>query len=140
MKFLKGTKLYSILTGACPVCQNENMYKYPNPYRMDKLFQMHERCSHCGTKYKIEPSFFFGAMYVSYAVGCGIAIITFLISFFLIELTALQSFFVILGLLFALYPWIVRVSRNIWINFFLHYDENAVKKHQHGKSPSQRKL
>lgn len=127
MKFLKGTKFYSILTGACPVCQNENMYKYPNPYRVDKLFRMHERCSHCGTKYKMEPSFFFGAMYVSYGVGCAIAIGAFLVSFFLLELSPLASFFVILGILFILYPWIVRVSRNIWINFFMHYDKNAGK-------------
>lgn len=125
MKFLKGTKLYSILTGACPVCQKENMYKDPNPYHLSNLFRMHERCSRCGTKYKIEPSFFFGAMYVSYGLGCALAIGVFIISFFLLGLTLLAGFLSILGVLFLLYPWIVRVSRNIWINFFLHYDKNA---------------
>ena len=62
MGILKGTKLNSILTGKCPVCQNESMYKNSNPYILSETLKMHERCSHCGTKYKIEPSFFYGAV------------------------------------------------------------------------------
>ncbi len=54
----KGSKLYSILTGTCPKCQNESMYVDKNPYNLSRIFQMHERCSHCEQKYKIEPSFF----------------------------------------------------------------------------------
>jgi hypothetical protein len=41
---------------------------------------MHDNCSHCGLKYQIEPSFFYGAMYVSYGLNvAGIA--AFIISF-----------------------------------------------------------
>ena len=32
------------------------------------------------TKYKIEPSFFYGSMYVSYAVGIAFAVAAFIIS------------------------------------------------------------
>ena len=71
----KGSKLYSILTGTCPKCQNESMYVDKNLFNLSKIFEMHERCSHCGTKYKIEPSFFFGAMYVSYAFTVGIMLV-----------------------------------------------------------------
>ena len=126
--FLKGTKLHSILFSSCPVCQNENMYKDPNPYNILNAFKMHERCSHCGTKYKIEPSFFFGAMYVSYGLGVGVSIAAFLLSHFLFDLGLWGSFFVIMGILIVLFPLILRISRNIWINFFLHYDKNAVAK------------
>ena len=70
MELFKGTRIYSILTGYCPVCHEESMYKESNPYKLGSIFKMQERCSHCQTKYKIEPSFFYGAMYVSYAV-CG---------------------------------------------------------------------
>jgi len=49
----KGNKLYSILTGSCPKCHNERMYMDKNPYKLGNLFKMHERCSHCNTKYKI---------------------------------------------------------------------------------------
>ncbi|MGB5317885.1 MAG: DUF983 domain-containing protein, partial [Eudoraea sp.] len=58
----KGTKLYSILTGSCPKCHEESMYVDKNPYHLGSLFKMEERCSHCQTKYKLEPSFFYGAM------------------------------------------------------------------------------
>jgi uncharacterized protein (DUF983 family) len=55
----KGSKLYSILTGSCPNCHQENMYQDPNPFHLSKITDMNERCSHCNTQYKIEPSFFF---------------------------------------------------------------------------------
>ena len=59
----KGSKLYSILTGTCPKCQNESMYLDKNPFHLMNTLKMHENCSHCGLKYQIEPSFFYGAMY-----------------------------------------------------------------------------
>ena len=124
VKFLKGTKLYSILTGYCPVCQSESMYKEQNPYKLGKIFEMNERCSHCNTKYKIEPSFFYGAMYVSYAVGVGFAVAAFVISNLIFNLGALYTFYSIVGTLIIFMPFIMRVSRNIWINFFMHYDKS----------------
>ena len=124
MKFLKGTKLYSILTGTCPVCQEESMYKEKNPFKLGQVYEMHDRCSHCGTKYKIEPSFFYGAMYVSYAVGVGFAVAAFVISNLIFNLGALYTFYSIVGTLIIFMPFIMRVSRNIWINFFMHYDKS----------------
>lgn len=121
MSFLKGTKLYSIFTGTCPVCQKESMYKESNPYKMTKIFQMHERCSHCGTKYKIEPSFFFGAMYVSYALGIAFAVAAFIITYFFFGGGLLTTFIAIIATLVVFMPVIIRLSRNIWINMFLHY-------------------
>jgi hypothetical protein len=42
---------------------------------------MHDNCSHCGLKYQIEPSFFYGAMYVSYGLNVAVGIAAFIISF-----------------------------------------------------------
>lgn len=127
MNFLKGSKLYSIFTGTCPVCQEKSMYKDPNPYKISRLFEMHERCSNCHTKYKIEPSFFFGAMYVSYAVGIAFAVPAFAISYLLLKLSLLATFFVIVGTLVIFLPVIIRWSRNIWINLFFTYDPQKAK-------------
>jgi len=123
----KGNKLYSILTGSCPKCHSESMYVDKNPYKIGLLFKMHERCSACDTKYKIEPSFFYGAMYVSYAVGIAFAVAAFVISFLFFKSTLITSFIAIVATLIAFLPIIVRVSRNIWINFFVHYDAKAIK-------------
>lgn len=127
MEFLKGSKLYSIFTGTCPVCHQESMYREKNPYKISKLFDMHERCSHCGTKYKMEPSFFFGAMYVSYAVGIAFATAAFLLSYWLFNLSLLNTFIVIVITLIVFLPVIVRWSRNIWVNFFFSYDPEKAK-------------
>ncbi len=124
----KGSKLYSILTGTCPKCHEESMYIVKNSYILTKVFEMREKCSHCNQKYKIEPSFFFGAMFVSYGVSVLIGIVAFLVSYFGFQTNLKTCFVSILVSLTILMPVIMRISRNIWINFFIRFDENwAVK-------------
>ncbi len=60
--------LNGILFGLCPVCQQQSMYCDPNLYRISNTSRMHERYNFCSTKYKMEPSFFYGAMYVNFHV------------------------------------------------------------------------
>lgn len=120
----KGSKLYSILTGTCPRCHEDYMYMERNPYIITRIFKMHERCSNCGLKYKIEPSFFFGAMYVSYAVGVAFSIAMFIITYFFVELNLVDSFIAIVIMLVMLMPVIARLSRNIWLNFFISYNKH----------------
>ena len=126
--FTKGSKLYSILTGACPKCHAESMYVNKNPYVLSETLKMHDRCSNCNTKYKIEPSFFYGSMYVSYAVGIAFAVAAFVISYIFIGVDKFTSFLAIVGTLVVFLPFILRVSRNIWINLFMHYDKALAKK------------
>lgn len=120
----KGTKLNSILTGSCPKCQEESMYQDKNPYHLKNVFKMHETCSHCGTRYKIEPSFFYGAMYVSYAVGIAFGVAAFIVSYLFLGTNLKTSFIAIIATLIVFMPLIMRLSRNIWINFFINYDKN----------------
>ncbi len=121
----KGSKLYSIITGSCPVCQKESIYANGQLYKPSETIKMKERCTYCNTKYKIEPSFFFGAMFVSYGVGVAIAIAVFILAYFFLGFSRLQSFFAIAGSLFILLPVILRLSRSIWINMFFKFDKNA---------------
>lgn len=120
----KGSKLYSILTGSCPKCHQESMYLEKNPFKMGKIFEMHENCSQCGTRYKMEPSFFYGAMYVSYGLSIALAVAVFIISNVFIGLGLIHSFIAIVVALILGFPVILRVARNIWINMFVHYDKN----------------
>lgn len=101
------------------------MYVANNPYKPGHLFKMHERCSHCGTKYKMEPSFFYGAMYVSYAVGVAFAVAAFVIAKLLLGASLINTFIAIVATLIVFMPVIIRLSRNIWINFFFKYDKEA---------------
>ncbi|AUS05790.1 DUF983 domain-containing protein [Pseudotamlana carrageenivorans] len=125
--FKKGSKLYSIFTGACPKCHEESMFKNKNPYILSEALDMHEKCSHCHTKYKIEPSFFYGSMYVSYAVGIAFAVAAFVIAFFVFNAGVNAIFISIVITLIVCMPIILRLSRNIWINIFMHYDKTITK-------------
>jgi uncharacterized protein (DUF983 family) len=120
----KGNKLYSILTGTCPKCHNQSMYVNKNPYVLSDLLKMHEKCSNCNTKYKIEPSFFYGSMYVSYGVGIIFAAIAFAISFLILETSLITAFIAIVLTMIVFMPVIIRLSRNIWINIFMKYDKD----------------
>ncbi|MFD2822037.1 DUF983 domain-containing protein [Lacinutrix iliipiscaria] len=126
--FKKGSKLYSILTGSCPKCHQESMYSNKNPYHLSEVLHINEHCSHCKTKYRIEPSFFYGAMYVSYAVGIAFAVAAFVISYFVFNASVHYVFISIIGTLIIFAPIIMRLSRNIWINLFMHFDKNLVNK------------
>lgn len=124
----KGSKLNSILTGSCPKCQEESMYEDKNPYHLSKLYDMHETCSHCGLQYQIEPSFFYGAMYVSYGLTVAIGVAAFIITKVFLGLSLVEAFIAIIIALIVLTPVTARLSRNIYINIFVHYDKNAAKK------------
>jgi uncharacterized protein (DUF983 family) len=124
----KGSKLNSILTGTCPRCQEESMYIDKNPYNIKNMYKMHENCSHCGLHYQLEPSFFYGSMYVNYGLTVMVGVATFIISKFLLGLELTQSFIAIIVALIVLMPINSRLARNIYINMFVSFEEDAAKK------------
>ncbi|BAO55386.1 hypothetical protein NMS_1377 [Nonlabens marinus S1-08] len=75
----------------------------------------------------MEPSFFYGSMYVSYGIGVALAIATFVITYFLFDMSRLNIFFLIMAILVLGMPVVIRLSRNIWINLFLDYDPAKAK-------------
>jgi len=124
----KGMKLYSILFGACPKCHQESMYVEKNPYILSDTLAMNDHCSHCKTKYRMEPSFFYGSMYVSYAVSVAFAVAAFVISYLIFESSRTVAFISIVITLIVFMPVIMRLARNIWINLFMSYDKELVRK------------
>jgi uncharacterized protein (DUF983 family) len=120
----KGSKLYSILTGTCPKCHEESMYLEKNPYKLNDLYKMNDTCSHCHTQYLIEPSFFYGAMYVSYGLTVGIGVAIFVISNVIIGFPVKPTFIGIIVGIIALMPVTARLARNIYINMFIAFDKN----------------
>jgi uncharacterized protein (DUF983 family) len=124
----KGSKLNSILTGTCPKCQKESMYEDKNPLHLTKVLKMNENCSHCGLHYQIEPSFFYGAMYVSYGLNVAVGVAAFIISFVFIGSSLKTAFISIIVALIISFPFVLRLARNIYINMFVSYDPEATLK------------
>lgn len=88
---------------------------------------MPETCSECGQKYLLEPGFYYGAMYVSYALTVALSVAVF------VAMTVLWHFDTLwfLGLnalaIVIMFPLIFRTSRAVWINFFVRYGSGRPK-------------
>lgn len=127
---MKGSRLYSIFKEKCPVCHQGEVFE-GRTYNLRKLGKMYSHCSHCGHKYELEAGFFYGAMYVSYALTVTVSVATFALSYFIFP--AQSSWFhigMIVAVILILAPVSFRISRMIWMNFFSHYDPKKVKKHE----------
>ena len=114
----KGTKLYSVKHNKCPRCQEGDFFVRPAGFRFKDNLKMHESCSNCGLKYMIEPSFFYGAMYVSYAITVAMAVAVFVICQ-LFDLSLVTSLISILVVLILANPFVMRISRLLYINLFI---------------------
>tara|TARA_B100000768_G_C11224863_1_gene352273 strand:- start:144 stop:512 length:369 start_codon:yes stop_codon:yes gene_type:complete len=121
--FKKGTKLFSIINSKCPQCHEGDFFKDSITYNPSKVTKIHANCSKCNLKYMLEPSFFYGAMYVNYGITVAISVVTFIISTLIFNLSLLQCFAAILIILFILAPLNLRLGRILWINIFVNYHQ-----------------
>lgn len=62
----KGNRLKAITTGKCPKCQEGNIFQY-KWWQLQNFTKMNKICTVCGVNFEVEPGFFYGAMYMSYA-------------------------------------------------------------------------
>lgn len=115
----------STLFNRCPRCHQGKVFKEANPYMLSKMFHLHETCSHCSLKYQKEPSFFYGAMYVSYALTSGWFIVWYLLYITLLKNMETLTFALTMAAsLIVLSPLTLRWSRLIWLNFFYKYSKD----------------
>lgn len=123
--FGKGSKLYSIFKMKCPRCQ-EGKFFISHPYDLKKAGDIHEHCSNCNLKYSKEPGFYYGAMYVSYALGVALFVTlwTSFNLFFPKASTAFQITSIIVATI-LLTPYLYALSKIIWANFFIKYERNG---------------
>ncbi len=122
----KGTKIYSVYNNKCPKCHEGDFFKYRFTYNPKKVTQIYENCSHCNLKYMIEPSFFYGAMYVGYAITVFTFVAVFILTKVLLNFELLNSFASILIITVLITPLNLRLSRILWINMFVAFDEERL--------------
>tara|TARA_B100001245_G_C22861637_1_gene414303 strand:- start:433 stop:810 length:378 start_codon:yes stop_codon:yes gene_type:complete len=110
--------LLAALEGKCPRCRKGDMFQYPL-YKISKFHKVHDNCPHCGMQYEIEPGFFYGAMYVSYALSVGIFLTTaFLVTMFL-ENPSIKTYILsVVIVALVLYPINFRYSRILFAHVF----------------------
>ena len=119
--------VYAMFFNKCPRCHKGKVFKYPT-YKLNKLVDMDAECAHCHLKYEPEPGYFYGAMYVSYAMTSGIFIVSYLLQIMYFQLPLMYFAGIMIAIIFLFFPFIVRWARIVWINFFVGYDPNWNKK------------
>lgn len=88
---------------------------------------MNKTCPVCGQPSEIEVGFYYGTSYVSYAMTVVLSVITLVLWWMIIGLSAHDNrFFYWIGfnavVLLLLQPFLMRLSRSLWISWFVKYD------------------
>jgi uncharacterized protein (DUF983 family) len=123
----KPSYLMAVLTNRCPRCREGKIYQESNPYKLKTCVKMKETCPVCGQRTEIEPGFYYGTGYVSYATSVAVCIASFIAWWAIIGFSLHDSrFFWWIGfnavLLIGLQPWLMRLSRTLWLSWFVKYD------------------
>ncbi|MBI1836643.1 MAG: DUF983 domain-containing protein [Flavobacteriia bacterium] len=124
----KGSKIYSIVKMKCPQC-HEGDFFISKPYDLKNAGKLHEFCTFCDLKYEKEIVFYYGSMYVSYALQVAV-FVSFWTSFNLFSPTISTGFQIGIILLASLLltPYLYAISKITWINLFISFDQNAKNK------------
>lgn len=127
---MKGSYLWATLTNRCPRCREGKLFLKKSAYSKNAM-QMHERCPVCQQPTEIEVGFYYGTGYVSYALSIAVLVASFVAWKVLIGISFSvddNRIFYWMGfafvLLFALQPVMMRLSRTLWLSWFVKYDPN----------------
>ena len=128
MRFLsKGSKLYSILFNKCPKCHIGSFWATNNPFR-NMFFSTKnscKTCANCSLNYELETGFWYGSMYVSYAISVAVMLLFWTLTNFLYPRIYVFNEILIIALaILIVSPLNYHISRLIWINFFIKYTPN----------------
>ncbi len=119
----------AVLKNKCPRCREGDLFLVKNPYDLKNNVKMHENCPVCGQATEIEVGFYYGTSYVSYAIGVVMTAVLFVVYWLLFGVSINDnSLFYFLGintvLLIGLQPPLMRLSRTLWLSWFVKYDSD----------------
>ena len=119
--------LASVFSCRCPRCREGKLFKNPVSISLKKNMAMNEKCPVCGQATDIEVGFYYGTGYVSYLVALVISAICFVLWWLIVGFSFTDNrflFWIISNsvLLILLQPWLMRLSRSLWISWFVRYD------------------
>lgn len=107
-----------VLKCKCPNCKKGKMFNQLGNLFLFRVPKMNANCSECNFKFEKETGFFFGAMFVSYALVVAELVASVVIFKFILDFSYLNVVF--LSILTAVLLSIInfRISRSIWVYMF----------------------
>ena len=123
--------VFSVLDNRCPRCRRGKLFAVSNPYKLKTTLRMNKKCPVCGQPTEIEVGFYYGTGYVSYALSIAVLVASFVawkvligVSFSIDDNRIFYWMAAAFVLLFALQPILMRLSRVLWLSWFVSYDPN----------------
>jgi uncharacterized protein (DUF983 family) len=119
--------ILSTLQNKCPRCRSGKLFVGKTSWSLRRNLNMHKTCPVCGQPTEIEVGFYYGTGYVSYALTVALSVASFVAWYVTIGMSVDDNrFFYWLGfnavLLIVLQPYLMRLSRTIWLSFFVKYN------------------
>ncbi|WP_031425564.1 DUF983 domain-containing protein [Flavimarina sp. Hel_I_48] len=102
----------------CPNCNEGEIFKSKGNIFLFKMPKMNVRCKNCNYKFEKETGFFFGAMFVSYALAVAEMVTSLVIFWYFASLSPLYVFAIIVLVAILTSTFNFRISRSIWIYIF----------------------
>ncbi|MEY2586580.1 MAG: hypothetical protein RLY11_429 [Bacteroidota bacterium] len=126
---MKDSYLLSVLNNKCPRCRKGDLFSSRNAYKPGQMTTMNRHCPVCGQATEIEVGFYYGTGYVSYALTVAFSVSTLIAWWVLIGFSLDDNrFFWWMGtnavLMILMQPLFMRLSRSIWLSWFVKYDKN----------------
>lgn len=89
------------------------------------MSEVKEKCDKCNKHFSLEPGFYYGAMYVSYALGVA-HMVSFIVAKWVLGFEMdFWNFIILVGsTLILLTPLYYAISKIIWANMFMSYKKN----------------
>lgn len=112
------SKVVDALSCKCPNCKRGKIFKKGGNILMFNIPKMNPVCQECGFKFEKETGFFFGAMFVSYTLAAAQMIASLLLFWYMVDLSPLRVFVVIIVIALLLSTFNYKLSRSIWIYLF----------------------
>jgi hypothetical protein len=97
-------------------------------FPLNRLLEMPETCPVCGQKMELEVGFYYGTGYVSYALSVGLLAIAFAVYWISFGLSYQDNSIIIalgtaIGIVLLLQPWLMRISRVLYLYMFVKYNK-----------------
>lgn len=120
----KTSLINSILQSKCPKCRKGAMFLKGTIFHPSRFSVMNRNCESCSFPFEPEPGYYFGAMFVSYAINTVIFITVWLLISIVYPLyTTLHLVSILILVSLGFLPFIYRISRTIWLSIFVKFDE-----------------
>ena len=112
------SRFQAILEARCPRCREGKMFVFP-AFRIPNFSQMHTHCPHCNLRFEVEPGFFIGAMYISYAMSIAVFVVVAALVYLIFNNPEFYYYMVAIPLMvLILLPVMYRYSRVLFLYGF----------------------